>query len=85
MMGELKPCPFCGSMAWVHNRTVFGGGLIGHRVECAGTCHAMTCWWHSDEDATENWNQRTEQTSSKELEAQVKAQPDCTWILEDDE
>ena len=59
---ELLPCPFCACEAWVHsNPKAFAGhpGLrLGHRVECEGTCHAMTCWWHDKENAIKAWNVR---------------------------
>lgn len=54
---ELKTCPFCGCLAWAHTKPVFKGE-IGHRIECEGLCHAMTCWWHSLKEAIENWNRR---------------------------
>lgn len=59
---ELLPCPFCACEAWVHsNPKAFSGhpGLrLGHRVECEGICHAMTCWWHDKEHAIKAWNVR---------------------------
>lgn len=64
-MSELKPCPFCGCTAWVHMDPVIlstgvksGVSPAGWRVECEGDCHAMTCWWHDEEEAIENWNMR---------------------------
>ena len=56
--GELKPCPFCGSMAWGHSHGRIFRGAVGHRVECEGECHAMTCYYHSMKDAIESWNMR---------------------------
>jgi len=50
---RLKPCPFCGCLAWLHNSR-----KDEWRVECEGSCHAMTCWWHSEQDAIEYWNAR---------------------------
>lgn len=63
-MGEgIKNCPFCGCLAWLHtDPRVFAGhttgGQKGHRIECEGDCHAMTCWWHTKEEAIMNWNRR---------------------------
>lgn len=48
----LLPCPFCRCVASVYlNRGEY-------RVECEGSCHAMTCWWHSKAEAIANWNRR---------------------------
>jgi len=63
-MDELKPCPFCGSSPWLHSyKGIFVGeipyrGDIGYRVECEGECHAMTCYWHSKDEAIKAWNKR---------------------------
>ena len=65
-MTKLKPCPFCGCLAWAHqNQTVFANqkyegeeGDIGYRIECEGDCHAMTCWWHTPKQAIQAWNTR---------------------------
>lgn len=59
----LKACPFCGCEAWLYSspRAFAGhcaGGSLGHRVECEGDCHAMTCYWHTKEEAISNWNRR---------------------------
>lgn len=61
---SLFPCPFCGCQAslWTSQSAFTGhtdGGSTGHRVECEGNCHAMTCWWHTKAEAIENWNRRT--------------------------
>lgn len=54
----LKPCPFCGCEAWLYSHgRIFNPG-IGHRVECEGACHAMTCYWHTKKEAIEAWNRR---------------------------
>lgn len=56
---ELLNCPFCGCESWMHaDGTAFNDGRIGYRVECEGTCHAMTCYWHERADAVKHWNQR---------------------------
>jgi hypothetical protein len=61
----LEPCPFCGCLAWLHtdpfifSRHMDGRGSTGHRIECEGKCHAMTCWWHTKEEAVTHWNMRT--------------------------
>ena len=61
MAGELLPCPFCGCAAWMNSHgSIFHGGIMGHRVECQGECHAMTCYWHSKEEALEAWNMRAD-------------------------
>lgn len=59
---ELLPCPFCGCKAWLHS---YGkpfirepGSSMGHRIECEGKCHAMTCYWHTKEQAIIAWNTR---------------------------
>jgi hypothetical protein len=54
----LEPCPFCSCEAWVHCGRAFTNGAIGYRVECEGTCHAMTCWWHTKKEAVTHWNTR---------------------------
>ena len=56
---ELKECPFCGCLAWLHTH----GGVLsdareGHRIECEGDCHSMTCYWHTKEEAINIWNTR---------------------------
>jgi len=55
---QLKPCPFCGDLAWMSSKNVFPE--MGHRIECQGSCHGMTCWWHSEEEAITAWNMRSE-------------------------
>ena len=59
-MDKLKDCPFCGDKAWMHTGSVSFG--LGFRVECEGNCHAMTCYWHTEEQAIEHWNMRNEQS-----------------------
>ena len=56
---SLSGCPFCGGGASISAKPVFHGTL-GWRVECEGDCHGMTCWWHSKEEAIQNWNRRAE-------------------------
>lgn len=55
----LLPCPFCGDLASMHHDPLCFRGASGYRVECEGRCHAMTCWWHTLEQAVEHWNMRT--------------------------
>ena len=56
---KLKRCPFCGAAAWLgYYRWVFSDARDGYRVECQGRCHAMTCYWHTDEQAIAAWNER---------------------------
>ena len=38
------------------------GSGIGHRVECEGECHAMTCYWHTEAQALSAWNHRSHST-----------------------
>lgn len=57
----LLPCPFCGCLAWLYAYSgIFSGieGSTGYRVECEGMCHAMTCYWHTETQAVDAWNQR---------------------------
>jgi hypothetical protein len=65
---RLKPCPFCGCLGWIYSDpSAFAGhtegGSLGHRVECAGSCHGMTCWWHTKEEAIQHWNMRSAPTT----------------------
>lgn len=58
---RLLSCPFCGCLAWLHSDGAAfakSDGGIGYRVECEGNCHAMTCYWHTEQQAVENWNRR---------------------------
>ncbi len=55
---ELLGCPFCGDVAWMHSHGSVFNGQMGHRVECEGACHAMTCYWHTKEQAIKAWNTR---------------------------
>ena len=72
-MSELKPCQ-CGGPSQVHTDDgVFFGQFYpgessnkGYRVECEGDCHAMTCWWHDEEDAIKHWNHRPEEDRLRE-------------------
>ncbi len=69
MSEELKPCPFCGSKeVGLHkdNRIFLHQSYHGYpdshnhgyRIECHGKCHAMTCWWHEEQQAISAWNKR---------------------------
>src|SRR5258706_7181853 len=82
-MGRLLPCPFCGSLAGLHEqRNVFPEGA-GWRVECEGACRAMTCYWHSTTDATAYWNKRAlslESVREEALDAKMaELLIDTTW------
>lgn len=55
----IKNCPFCGCLAYLHEHDRIFGHDVGYRVECEGTCHSMTCYWHSREQAMSAWNHRT--------------------------
>ena len=62
-MSDLKPCPFCGCLASMHiDGGVWAGtssaGKRAYRVECEGTCHSMTCYWHTEAEAIAAWNNR---------------------------
>lgn len=58
-VAEVLPCPFCGCLSHLHEHDrIFNGGDVGYRVECEGTCHSMTCYWHTREQALEVWNRR---------------------------
>jgi len=54
----LKPCPFCEGPASMQCHGGIFHGHSGFRVECEGTCHAMTCYWHSEIEARKLWNMR---------------------------
>lgn len=58
-MAELKPCPFCGSKATLHERT------DGFYVDCASQyrfCTVLPSTWiyKTEEDAIEAWNRRVD-------------------------
>jgi hypothetical protein len=55
---QLKPCPFCDCEAWMHKHGGIFGSEPGYRVECEGKCHAMTCYWHTESEAYQQWNTR---------------------------
>lgn len=61
---KLLPCPFCGAQAWLCSHGSTFGGSPGHRVECQGRCHAMTCYWHTTSDAVDAWNERPDAHSA---------------------
>jgi Lar family restriction alleviation protein len=60
-MAELKPCPFCGSKAFL-SEFVYDlelGRVKMQFVECNG-CHATTYEYDTEEEAIEAWNRRAE-------------------------
>ncbi len=68
MSEKLKPCPFCGSPAWVQT------GLHGEKfVQCQSQiCKAALgtdCWQATSEEAAEAWNTRYHED---ELEIRIK-------------
>ncbi len=73
---ELLPCPFCGDEASVNkdpnifcHQTYEGypeNHTEGFRIECEGQCHAMTCWWHTKDEAVKTWNNRTKERRGRE-------------------
>lgn len=60
---ELKPCPFCGCLAWMHAHQ-FDDGKAAYRVECEGRCGAMTTNWHTEPEAVAHWNMRADQPAA---------------------
>lgn len=74
----LQPCPFCNALASLQCHGGIFGGDAGYRVECAGACHAMTCYWHTAEHALRNWNTR----SAPALEI-GRALKECQSLLAD--
>ena len=64
MPNELKPCPFCGRLAKIHNCKVYGGYDYSY-VECS-KCHIRTKQYEvsteysSSEKATNDWNRRVD-------------------------
>lgn len=59
---RLKPCPHCQGDAQTQAHKNVRGlavyGATGYRVECMGACHAMTCYYHTQEQAERAWNER---------------------------
>lgn len=53
-MIELKPCPFCGGVAFLQE-----GMMEDYRVECF-YCFAHTFYEDSEEEAIEAWNRRAD-------------------------
>lgn len=72
-MGEkkLSSCPFCnGAGLMVCHNSVRGLAIRatkGYRVECQGECHAMTCYWHTEEQARRAWSTRPDSKRSPDL------------------
>lgn len=70
-MGELKPCPFCGSK---YTQVRYMGGKwqgpsafsSGYRGECCG-CYAVTAAYDTEAEAIDAWNTRVERTCTNEL------------------
>lgn len=62
---DLALCPFCGCGASLHEDHRMFAGAPGYRAECEGDCHAMTCWWHTLDQAVNNWNRRPAADSRK--------------------
>ena len=53
---ELKPCPFCGGKAIVHEP---GDGWLGWSVRCTG-CLGATLIFGNERSAIDGWNRRDE-------------------------
>ena len=72
---KLEPCPHCNCLAHVHmDCSIFAGAIYpgkmsshGWRVECEGDCHSMTCWWHTEQEATDHWNMRVVEAAQREV------------------
>lgn len=79
---SLKPCPFCGAAAWVHSHArALSDAAVGHRIECEGECHSMTCYWHTKEQAVAVWNRRPIDPAVAELvEALRTTLDDLYWM-----
>lgn len=63
MSDELKPCPFCGGVAWtITNSTVSGGKVVGvvygvmHKCDEFGTLFSRK--YDTEADAIAAWNHR---------------------------
>ena len=75
-MSELRECVHCECSALVViNPGCFSGNRdenanllpsSGYRVECQGMCHAMTCWWHTEQEAIDRWNARPAESRLRE-------------------
>ena len=56
---KLKPCPFCGGKAYIHDAICDDGAYLFTFVQCH-TCKANIEGFSSKEKAIEAWNRRTE-------------------------
>lgn len=56
MKGELKPCPFCGSLKYVG---VFLHNTKGFVVRCV-SCGARVGYYETRKEAVDTWNKRTQ-------------------------
>lgn len=89
---DLAHCPFCGCLAWLESHaSIFNDGSgVGHRIECRGECHAMTCYYHERSEAIKAWNTRAEnkpQTDKRVLtygEREVYACDVCGNVPDED-
>lgn len=58
---KMLPCPFCGDEAFLYKEggnKLRDGTTIAYRIACQGKCHAMTCYWHTEEECIDAWNAR---------------------------
>lgn len=55
---ELKACPFCGGEATVVILTLSDREETKEPYVICKTCHAMSAWYMSREDAINAWNRR---------------------------
>ncbi len=73
---ELLTCPFCGCLAAIHHDPRCFSSGSGYRIECEGTCHGMTCWWHSKAVAVAMWNHRALVACREPVDAQTSKDQD---------
>ena len=89
-MSELKPCPFCGSVAIPTSYPDRGDAFI-YRVECphncaAGDCSASTNMMATQEAAAEAWNTRPPCAACAVIIDKIDALIDlcaATWITDE--
>ena len=68
MSNELKPCPFCGAIAQIENRTEYDVGYETYDIVCCTLCDGEMNNTSGREDTISAWNERTD-TLERKLEA----------------